>query len=395
MITINLNVQRLNRGILIASKGKTNNQKLSTENKIDSVELSKTKKENLTDKIKKNKKLIAISAIGIITIIGAIFYAIKKRGSLDNLKNKNMPQELSSGQNFNCNTIKSDLNIENTNTKIKKRHIKKLSNKKYKVKYSPTQFKKMLYEETDPINITKRMRKRLIKSFSVQEKSKEIQKRGYEIAENAQKQYKEAELILKQAKEKGFCDKINTEGKSTLFFTLYGSEKAMEEIENGKVVRRIEFNSDSLDISNIRTNYLKTSEHGYKCAEEYIFYIGVFDNYKSNYALAENSESSTFERFNFYKNKPVEYQKGHKKNIGTRCSIDENYKFDNDELRYYTEGYNINEFNSITANLDIKFKNGKTDEITSGTLLVPNAIKSYTEKYAKKYGKLSESALTI
>ena len=112
------------------------------------------------------------------------------------------------------------------------------------------------------------------------------------IIKNAAKEFNEVSEIIKKAKSNDYSN--DTNGAVTRIFGQikgYGA-KFLEEHQNGKIIRRTEFNPEDGTIYNITKNFKRTSEDIYGAEERYMFKDGILSHFARN--CARNKDGSEY-----------------------------------------------------------------------------------------------------
>lgn len=235
-----------------------------------------------------------------------------------------------------------------------------------------------------PTNISAKADKVTKRGNEILEQGEKIAVQGSEIVEESKRQLDEVLKLIKRGKENNFQDITDNSGKVIRrFVDLDGMEKAMEELEGDKVVRRTVFNPDYCELAGVNSiikDYTELADGSKKYAEEFDLFSNKIYSYKKNYKKSAGKSMEFAEGFMFDGNNKVTlYNKGHK---GTKESeiCAESFEFKDGKASLYQKGYESSKDGSKCAESFI-FKDGKACSYQRGY----EASKDGDVKIAKEF----------
>ena len=221
-----------------------------------------------------------------------------------------------------------------------------------------------------PTNISAKADKVTKRGNEILEQGEKIAVQGSEIVEESKRQLDEVLKLIKRGKENNFQDITDNSGKVIRrFVDLDGMEKAMEELEGDKVVRRTVFNPDYCELAGVNSiikDYTELADGSKKYAEKFVFGSDELAKYiKDGEELADGSKKYA-EEFDLFSNKIYSYKKNYKKSAGKSMEFAEGFMFDgNNKVTLYNKGHKGTKESEICAE-SFEFKDGKASLYQKG-----------------------------
>ncbi len=222
-----------------------------------------------------------------------------------------------------------------------------------------------------PTNISAKADKVTKRGNEILEQGEKIAVQGSEIVEESKRQLDEVLELIKRGEKNDFQDITDDSGKVIRrFMDLDGMEKAMEELEGDKVVRRTEFynfeNIGKSDISAIEKGYEKLADGSEKCAEGFIFEDGKLSLYLKGGEGSEDGSGKFAETFNFKDGKLYQYLKGSEASKDGSGKFAEGFNFKDGKISEYLKGYKVSKDGDVKIAKDFIFEDGKLSEYQKG-----------------------------
>ena len=247
-----------------------------------------------------------------------------------------------------------------------------------------------------PTNISAKADKVTKRGNEILEQGEKIAVQGSEIVEESKRQLDEVLKLIKRGKENNFQDITDNSGKVIRrFVDLDGMEKAMEELEGDKVVRRTVFNNFenigksniSSNISSIEKGYEKLADGSEKCTEVFNFKDGKLSQYLKGGEASKDGSGKFAETFNFKDGKISEYLKGSKVSKDGSGKYAEGFNFKDGKISRYLKGGEASNDESWKCAEGFIFKDGKISRYLKGRKISEDGSEKITERFKFKDGK--------
>jgi len=206
----------------------------------------------------------------------------------------------------------------------------------------------------------------LNESSKVWQEGQEALSIAQKVRQEARNEYEEIYLLLQRGKNGDYADVMDAEGNVTARFKNRYVKKAMEEIENGAVVRRTEFRGLTLDITAIYKNPKQTADGGEKADSLTTFAKGKIDQYFKDYVMqadgAEKADAAIF----FQDGRPSEYKQGFETTVNKIEKAKNTFVFNNGDISSSQDATMRLDRDMASAKRTFDFQNGKLFEYTEG-----------------------------
>ncbi len=245
-----------------------------------------------------------------------------------------------------------------------------------------------------PTNISAKADKVTKRGNEILEQGEKIAVQGSEIVEESKRQLDEVLELIKRGKKNNFQDITDNSGKVIRirrFVDLDGTEKAMEELEGDKVVRRTVFNNfeniEKSNISSIEKGYEKLADGSEKCSEVFNFKDGKLSQYLKGGEASKDGSGKYAETFNFKDGKISEYLKGSKVSKDGSGKYAEGFNFEDGKISGYLKGGKVSKDGSEKFAEGFNFKDGKISRYLKGRKISEDGSEKITESFKFKDGK--------
>ena len=222
-----------------------------------------------------------------------------------------------------------------------------------------------------PTNISAKADKVTKRGNEILEQGEKIAVQGSEIVEESKRQLDEVLELIKRGEKNDFQDITDDSGKVIRrFLDLDDMEKAMEELEGDKVVRRTVFNNfeniGKSDISSIEKGYEKLADGSEKCSEGFNFEDGKLSLYLKGGEGSKDGSEKCSEGFNFEDGKLSQYLKDYKASKDGSGKFAEGFNFEDGKLSQYLKDYKASKDGSEKFAEGFNFEDGKLSEYQKG-----------------------------
>ena len=224
-----------------------------------------------------------------------------------------------------------------------------------------------------PTNISAKADKVTKRGNEILEQGEKIAVQGSEIVEESKRQLDEVLELIKRGKNNDFQDITDNSGnviRIRRFVDLDGMEKAMEELEGDKVVRRTVFNNfeniGKSNISSIEKGYEKLADGSEKCAETFNFKDGKLSQYLKGGEASKDGSGKFAETFNFEDGKLFQYLKGCKESKDGDIKIAECFEFEDGKASLYQRGYEALKDGDVKIAKEFELEDDKLSEYRKG-----------------------------
>ena len=245
-----------------------------------------------------------------------------------------------------------------------------------------------------PTNISAKADKVTKRGNEILEQGEKIAVQGSEIVEESKRQLDEVLELIKRGKKNNFQDITDNSGKVIRirrFVDLDGTEKAMEELEGDKVVRRTVFNNfeniGKSNISSIEKGYEKLADWSEKCSEVFNFKDGKLSQYLKGGEASKDGSGKFAETFNFKDGKISEYLKGSKVSKDGSGKYAEGFNFKDGKISRYLKGGEASNDESWKCAEGFIFKDGKISRYLKGRKISEDGSEKIAERFKFKDGK--------
>ena len=243
-----------------------------------------------------------------------------------------------------------------------------------------------------PTNISAKADKVTKRGNEILEQGEKIAVQGSEIVEESKRQLDEVLELIKRGEKNDFQDITDDSGKVIRrFMDLDGMEKAMEELEGDKVVRRTVFNNSEnigkSNISSIEKGYEKLADGSEKCSESFNFEDGKLSQYLKGGEASKDGSGKFAETFNFKDGKLYQYLKGSEASKDGSRKFAETFNFKDGKLYQYLKGSEVSKDESGKFAEGFNFKDGKISRYLKGRKISEDGSEKITESFKFKDGK--------
>ncbi len=245
-----------------------------------------------------------------------------------------------------------------------------------------------------PTNIGAKADKVTKRGNEILEQGEKIAVQGSEIVEESKRQLDEVLKLIKRGEKNDFQDITDDSGKVIRrFMDLDGMEKAMEELDGDKVVRRTVFNNfeniGKSDISSIEKGYEKLADGSEKVAEGFNFKDGKLYQYLKGSKASKDGSGKYAETFNFKDGKISEYLKGSKVSKDGSGKYAEGFNFEDGKISGYLKGGKVSKDGSGKYAEGFIFEDGKISEYLKGRKISEDGSEKIAECFEFEDGKAS------
>ena len=246
-----------------------------------------------------------------------------------------------------------------------------------------------------PTNIGAKADKVTKRGNEILEQGEKIAVQGSEIVEESKRQLDEVLELIKRGEKTNFQDVTDDSGKVIRrFLDLDGmEEKAMEELEGDKVVRRTVFNNfeniGKSDISSIEKGYEKLADGSEKCVEGFTFEDGKLSEYQKGWKVSKDGSEKCVEGFTFEDGKISGYLKECKESKDGNIKYAEGFIFEDGKISGYSKGGKVSKDGSGKCAEVFTFEDGKISEYQKGRKISKDGSEKITECFEFEDGKAS------
>ena len=218
-----------------------------------------------------------------------------------------------------------------------------------------------------PTNIGAKADKVTKRGNEILEQGEKIAVQGSEIVEESKRQLDEVLELIKRGKQNNFQDITDGSKVTRRFVDLDGMEKAMEELEGDKVVRRTVFNNfeniGKSNISSIEKGYEKLADGSEKCSEVFNFEDGKLSQYLKGGEASNDESWKCAEGFIFKDGKISRYLKGRKISEDGSEKITERFKFKDGKACSYQRGYEVSKDGDVKIAKEFELEDDKWKKV--------------------------------